>query len=384
MKYKRFLFLLCFVFFIFAVFSLILFGFNKDSYSIDLTNLDDEVSIDYLEYDYDEPVIISSMSDNGTLEIALFCANLSVPVYLFDIDYNKSILGGQYVKNNQVDDVGLLYILNKSGTYNGTGIIDKNDFSTESYIYYEQFATQLAIFAYLKRKGIATSEVIDESKFKKYSTFVGHGYSGGPYSKIPLIEVNFYEKYVLPIVNSAEKVSNARDFKISFKDKNTLIDKGDYYQSSMINVSADSLDDLNDYIVSIDGLDGAKVVDGDGKELNGEINNSFFYINIPKNKIENKAANITVTANATFNNYIEGYEYIHKYHADDYQSVIIAKSISKTISSGDSIEISGSKDTSLFKNKMTIYLGVAMFLVGTAIIFISLLYFVKNKLKKAY
>ena len=365
--------------FITVVLFLTVFGFNKISYSANDVTLNDEIYVDYEWDDYEEPVIITcSGEDSPNLDVILYSANNAIPVFLFDIDYTKEVPRSVYINKNQVNDLGLLYILNKSAVYNGTGIIDKNDFSTESFRYYEAFATQLAIFSYMRRKGLSTNELLDESNLKKYDTFYGHGYSGGINSKVPLINVKFYDKYIKSIVNKAEDVGNAKDFKISFEKNDSITDKGDYYQTSSINVSYDNFDDLKGYTVSIDGIDGAKVVDKDGKELKGELSNKSFYINIPKGKISTKAVNLTITASATFDNYVEGYEYVDKFSPDRYSNIFVGKTSTKTISSGDSIEISSSADTGLYQNKIIYYIGTLFLLLGFLIVFITLFLYKKR------
>lgn len=368
-----------------AIVSLIVVGFNQISYSANTPNIGDEFML-YSKKSNGSPIRIFA-TGQVTFIVNMYYAdeNYTIPVFCIQKNVLPNI-NGNYKKNSEESNVGILYILNKSAIYGGPGIVKKNSISDESYNYLEYYATQVSLWVYLSE--ISTDKTLhglgeDEEKIKGATNFSVSGTSEVAISEDEIgYNGNMYNDYIRSTVNEAKSASNVKSFSVSFSDKEKFEDKGDYYQTSSVTVNANPMEDLVNYTVSTSGVDGAIIVDGDGKELKGEINNNVFYVRIPKDKITDKTSELTVTVNATFNNYLEGYEYVTVENADSYQKVVTVNNISKTISKGDSIEISASPDTGLFKNKAIIYISIILSLFGISIVLGTIWFFKRSKLIK--
>ena len=123
------------------------------------------------------------------------------------------------------------------------------------------------------------------------------------------------------IIENALKISNDKEYlKIYKEDKIYFTNDNKYYQSSKINVITNKSDSFKNYKVNIiDGVNGIKIVNGEGKEID---NNTLmdatdvFYIRIPKKK-DNLNKNITIEIVGDFDNYV-GYKYKANNYSDIY------------------------------------------------------------------
>lgn len=382
-----------------AIISLIVVGFNQISYSAENQQVNFTIGNKVILAKYNDksltvPTYFFQLGDGSSEIRPIFCIQKAV----------KPGVGMKYVQGNTITDGGILYILNKSKVYNSSasGILSLSDVSDESnYDYMETYATQVALWLYLADKGGAVNDLTTKISSKttynaetvkkiftnatEYEIQPAPGSSSNPVESTISVsdQTGKIKNKVNRIVNEARTTNiNIKSFSVSFSDKEKFEDKGDYYQTSSVTVNANPMEDLVNYTVSTSGVDGAIIVDGDGKELKGEINNNVFYVRIPKDKITDKTSEITVTVNATFNNYLEGYEYVAVENADSYQKVVTVNNIRKTISKGDSIEISSSPDTGMFKNKTILYTSIVLLLFGISIVSATIIFYKRSRLRK--
>ncbi len=305
--------------------------------------------------------------------VPMYVANNDDDNPIFCIEHNTPVNDGEsYTGGDDINDYGLLYLLNNSYA-NGVKVTSVTGNSSK---YVEAWVTQAAIWMYLYEKdptatqttsanylsqeeidGIKNATIL--TKFDKDNTFGGtvDVYNGA----------NLYTTYVKPLVDRAKLATDVAYLTVSkASDDITLSEDKKFYYSSLITVVGDPSTSLKRYTITLNGIDGAKIVDEDGNELTGDINpGTKFYVRIPADKVKKEVQKVVVSVDAVFNT-LEG-----KYYnaAGDYQRVVSVKASEKTISKGTEVEFVGTDNTGMTAVQTIYFIGLIVLLCGVGIVY---------------
>lgn len=358
---------LSFVVAIFAVISLAVFGIVSNqgtsiSYAADEEeSLPDEFIFEVLERN-GNPVQIK-YSKGGSWEgytVPMYVIrNTTKPVFCVQAHVDPGI-GENYTKEKEIDDYGLLYLLNN--TYaNGVKITD----ATGEYAdYVEGWVTQTAIWMYLYETNEGAAEhAIENPEDIKQATKLGLNLSG---ETIYDPGYNIYDKYVAPLVEKAKKATS--DVMLNAKLENETITPSEdkkYYFTSLITVTGDPSSALKSYDVTVSGIEGAVVVDENGSELGTTIQpGTKFYVRVPADKVTDEAQKVSISIKGTFNtltgNYYKG--------AANHQRAVSVKAAEKTDSKNMEV-IFKAPDTGMNKVQTIYFIGLIVLLCGVGIVY---------------
>ena len=367
---------LSFVVAAFALVSIVAFGFNQVSFAAGGVISDDKFNLKLYN-----PVIASS--ESGNFNIPVYFAKLSngEERLVFCVQGGIEETGDEYTKGNEMNDVGLMYILSQSSLHGGPGIISSS-ITDEKTKYTEIAATQMAVWIYLNEKypqaaehaltrqtrvddpeSIVSSEV-NVNILKTANSFtVNDGSSDG----LTVYSENMYQNGVKNVVAKAHTHVNQKYLKINFDPNNiSEVEGSNYYQTSVVSVTPTPSDDLESYEVKLD--DGLIAVDEKGeqiKNLSSLSASDKFFVRIPKDKITEETHTFSITVNGTFKNFLTGTEYL----SSGKQTVIAVTSEKHVFSDGVQFDVVGSPDTGMSTSQTIYFIGLIVLLCGVGIIY---------------
>ena len=304
----------------------------------------------------------------------------NVPMYVADndndnpifcVEHNADVNNGEsYSVGDDIEDYGLLYLLNNSfaNEVNVTNVTGTNS------VYVESWVTQVAIWMYLYEtdptatqatsKNYISPEDINIIKNVNKLTVYDASHMG---SLDAYQGEKLYPKYVKPLVDKAKLATDVAYLTVSkASDDISISEDKKFYYSSLITVIGDPSDSLKRYTVSLTGIDGAKVVDENFEELGSPIaRGTKFYVRIPADKVTKEVQKVVITVDGVFGT-LEG-----KYYnaAGDYQKVVSVKASEKTISKGTEVEFVGTDDTGMTTVQTIYFIGLIVLLCGIGIVY---------------
>ncbi len=352
----------------FAVFSLIASGFNRVSYAAPVT--DDNITF------YNSGAFVSGFNDTKTtyFQVPLYYADSAHTKPLFCIEHNVNVVDSStgYVKNNQITDYGLLYLLNNSFVNNKKIINDP-----DSNQYAEAWATQVAIWMYLyETDGNSSNEGSvnyikpdDLTKIQNTTQISVHKPGDISNDNDRDFGVSIYSTYIKPVVDAAKTASALKQISITKGDGEiTKTDDGKFYQTPVISVVGTPSSDLISYDINLSGIDGAIAVDENGNSLNltNITPDKKFYVRIPSDKVTEKAQNLNIGVTGHFKT-LTG----HEYHAatGSYQKVVTVTGDTTDVSNGLTIEVVGAPDTGMNTAQTIYFIGLIVLLCGVGIVY---------------
>ena len=385
--------LLSFFVAVFAIISLIAAGFSQISYAAPTGN-----TLVFYEatYNYGDPILINGSGSQGTFTVPIYLANSyeitsndAIPI--FCVEHNADITDrANYTKGDNVTDLGLLYILNKSKALGGTGIVpDSFNYTTtvntddaKARMVLETYATQVAIWVYMYEKYY----LADPSGNSRYS-LANYGQNENPttnYNRIKAVNTlsvtdytpvtsdlgvgnDFYNNVIAPVITAAKSYTSVKNLKVN-KANNTISKVGDdtYYQSSLLSVSAVPANDLVSYDVTLSGVGSAFIVDENGVEKStGFLPGEKFYVRVPTKDISQEAGKVTVNVKGKFNNYLSG----NFYTSNQLQKIVTVTGNQNYESASLIIDFVGSPDTGMSKGQTIFFIGLVVLLCGVGIIY---------------
>lgn len=288
-KYPIFIFI-----FLVVIISLFYVTNNKKTYAIE--NKVEFPNTINISGNGDEIISEGINKNDGVKVEKIFSDNNQV----FSTNINSE-LADKYTKSDKITDKGLLYIVENANLNSGikdlNGNLLDNDFQT--------WIMQSTIWLYLHEKGIIKLDTNTIYNIKNCKVLISDNNK--------LVEKNtIYNTYIKDVIDNALKIGNDKEYlKIYKEDKVYSTKNNKYYQSSKIEVITNKSDSFKNYRVNvINGVDGIKIVNSEGKEID---NNTLmdaadvFYVRIPKKK-DNLNKSITIEIVGNFDNYI-GYKY---------------------------------------------------------------------------
>ncbi|MBE6157871.1 MAG: hypothetical protein E7160_03665 [Firmicutes bacterium] len=264
---------------------------------------------------FETKVVTFGISSDKNIKVSRVYDDSARQVFSLDTkDY-----GSSYVKDKEITDKGLLYIL--SNSYPNIDIKDKNGNSLN--IDFQTWISQVAIWSYLNEKGFK----LDNNLLEAIKT------SKKLYSDDQSLSSNktIYDKYIKNIVNNALNIK-LDELNINvFTDDDVYMTKDNkYYQSSLITVSSNDSERFKGYLVNLDNAPkGSFIVDESGKkiDLSKQLRvTDKFYLRIPKNKLSSDNREVRLDVVGVYDE-IEAYSY----KSDGYSTIIASRKIDNKI-----------------------------------------------------
>ncbi len=353
---------------IFAIVSLVAFGINQISYAAPTSPTGE--SFTFYASDHGFRSVVNGKSAYIPLYFSdeaetnpIFCIEHEAPISFNKPTYTIEKVGGS---PKEIQDFGLLYILNV-----GYGNVEKPYSYNGDSVYEQAWITQVAIWMYLGANGgIAPGS--DAATALQLAT----SYTDNADSPIVLPDegINIYNKYVKDLVADAKAIGNNV---ISVEANGTEFTKGeDFYQSPEISViiENDLVSDFKGYSISVNGIEGAYVVDADGNNIdtsNVSKNINKFYVRVPKSKVKEEVQRLTISVTGNFDT-LTGHYYGTEgtdSNGKSWQRVISVTGDTTSISNGTTLEVAAAPDTGMNKVQTIYFIGLIVLLCGVGIIY---------------
>ena len=359
--------LFSFVFSMLAVLSLSLYGIvnvqqSKVSYAAPTSVLDNDSFTFYVRPDVDLRVYQTSLADSFRVPMYYADSSYTIPVYCVEeqapVDSNVT-----YNKDNSIVDYGLLYLLNNTAV-NGVKVLPTG----VSNAYTETAVTQLAIWMYQHEVGAENSTISDtDLNIIKNSQVIRYVENGTTEQNISV--PNLYTTYIQPLVTKARSASSVKELEI-VKENDDLVLNGDWYSTSLIGVNSNS-DGFLSYDVSVNGIEGVRVVDAQGNEMTTtELPlDKKFKVLIPKASVTTTSQNLSIGVKGKFNG-LDGKYYTGVSRTGSaLQKVVTVTGNIVYVEKGTSIEVVGAPDTANNAIQILYFIGLIILLSGVGIIY---------------
>ena len=344
---------------------------------------------------------------NGGDKVAVTSSNrtnpYSVPLYVADNDEKNPLFCIEHkadVSDDIVytagdgesdDDYGLLYLLNNSYA-NGVSKIDANNSAIQGATteakaanakYVNAWITQTAIWMYLNDTAgpvpdgaisVHTIENEDIADIKGATKLTLVNQDAGR-SELIYSGANLYDTYVKGLVDAAKKATNVAVLNVS-KASDEVAQSPDkkFYDSALITVTGDPSSSLKNFEIKLNGIEGAKAIDEDGKELTTNVlPGTKFYVRIPAEKVTKEVQKVVVTINANFTTLI-GKTYTGVVrdtlgNETSLQEVVMVKAGERNVSDGTEVEFVGTEDTGMNTVQTIYFIGLIVLLCGVGIVY---------------
>ncbi len=308
---------------------------------------------------------------------------LYIPIYYADDDPNTQVFCVEhgadteddtlYTKNDEIEDFGLLYLLNNTAAKTGVKVTDATGDNAK---YVEAWVTQLAIWKYLSVKYPNESiHSINATSLSQAESATSLNLYAGTAIKEENIytvtgEQSIYEKYVEPIVEAALSASNSAKLTITKEsDEFAKTEDEKWYESKLITVAGSPSSDLLNFKIAISGIEGIKVLAEDGTELTDLTAlqpGTKFRIRIPADAVKEEIQTVTIAATGKFAT-LTGYYYLAS--QGDLQKVVSISDSTKSVPASLKIEISDTPDTGMNTAQTIYFIGLIVLLCGVGIVY---------------
>ena len=385
-KMYKFSIVLSFCVAVFAVVSLIAFGFNQISFAAPIEGTTAEVKVGrWGDATTDTPAqIIARNGGSGTITPfavpMLFTDNINAatavnPVFCVERDITE--YGSTYNKGDSISDIGLIYIMNHSYLLNSASsgfipgdykTIDDESLTANQRKYLEIFATQVAMWVYLYETG-AENNTITAAELAMLKGSISEIYTTDTVGGANLASAAFYDTYIKDIVEAAKTATNLKTIRANLTDRTiSKVDDGKIYQTAAITAVATPSDDLLNYSVSISGLDGAYIVDEDGNtktEADTFAPGAKFFVRVPVDKVTETATTANIRISGLFTNYVSGNYFV----ATGKQTIIAVTSPQYRVSNNFSVDFAPIPDTGMSTSQTIYFIGLIVLLCGVGIVY---------------
>lgn len=317
--------------------------------------------------------VVGSSTSGGSFNVPMYVADNDATNPVFCVQYHiDPDVDGTYNSGEEINDYGLLYLLNNSYA-NGVKVTSATG---EDSKYVEGWVTQAAIWMYLYETDSTGSQTTspnyltaDEINAIKNATKLTKYVASGADAIEIYNGANLYTTYVKPLVDKAKSATDVAILSVSkASDEVSLSENKKFYRSALITVTGDPSSSLKNYAISVSGIDGAKAIDEDGNELTTNIPaGTKFYVTIPAEKVTKEIQKVVVTVNGTFTT-LEG-KYYTAAATGDFQKVVSVKAGEKVISKGTEVEFIGTDDTGMNTFQTIYFIGLIVLLCGVGIVY---------------
>ena len=356
----------------FAVFSLIVCGFNEISYASPDNTFAEKITFYHYTKD-DEDVVIIADSGTKFIQSPLFFSDQAFTKSLFCVEHTVDPSGNGAelsLINSNADqgsnaDPGITYIINNSFIKN------KPMLANNAHRDAEAFATQLAIWAYLYNKYPNNDKytltqdqltALVEATTFKYRTATD-------YYDLYEADTSIYKTYIEPVVKGALNASFTQRVIITKGNDNiTKVEDGKYYQTAKITVSGDPASELVSFDVEFKGVEGASAVDAaTGTEIESLSNipkGTDFYVRVPVDKVTQTLQELQIEVSGHFNTF-----FTNDYGDGVNQKVISVDDATRIFVKGTDYDLVGAPDTGMSAAQTIYFIGLIVLLCGVGIVY---------------
>lgn len=363
---------LSFVVAFFAVFSLIVCGFNEISYAAPDNTFAEKITFYHYTRDGEDVAIIA---DNGTqfIQSPLFFSDQEFTKSLFCVEHTVDPSGNgtelSLINSNPDQgsnaDPGITYIINNSFVKN------KPMLANNAHRDAEAFATQLAIWVYLYNKYPNNDKytltqdqltALVEATTFKYRTAT-------EYYDLYESDTSIYRTYIEPVVKGALNASFTQRVIITKGNDNiTKVEDGKYYQTAKITISGDPASELASFDVEFKGVEGAFAVDAaTGTKLESLSNipkGTDFYVRVPVDKVTQTLQELQIEVSGHFNTF-----FTNDYGEGGNQKVISVDDATRIFVKGTDYDLVGAPDTGMSAAQTIYFIGLIVLLCGVGIVY---------------
>ena len=359
---------------VFAIFSLVVVGFNQISYAAPSGTTTGSFTMvhdgEKVVYGY-----ASSARTGGGFVVPMYYTNANNPV--FCVEHNRGVTdGAEYSPGAEIDDYGLLYILDNS-LVNGKKMLNENSCgaagtSSCSNDKTETWATQVAIWVYLSKKYPSAAEhaiTADEMAIIESTKYLYYPASGSLIDDGMTFSQNVYSHFIEPIVTKALSMSAEKKLTVDFVDDDVVkVDGTDYHQTPQLVITGYPTEDLKTFDITVSGIDGVFAVDENGTKidsLNGISASKKIYFRIPSAQVTKTAKTLTAKVVGHFDS-LKGNYFTS---TGSLQKVVTVTGSSVDVTKSDDIEVVGSEDTGMNKAQTIYFIGLIVLLCGVGIVY---------------
>lgn len=315
----------------------------------------------YIDKGSYDSATVGQYVDNVSDITPVFCVGKRSDTAGFESTYNK---------NSVINNNGIAYILSKSNIYNSSSSIIPTGTGGSNYKFLEVYATQAALWIYLNDPMlVSNSTVISDIKSATGYALDDRANDDTCSSNTVIYEGNLYT-YISKVVTEARAAAASgvtKSISVSLDPTVSEVEGKDLVQTSEIKVVANPGNDLKYYSMSIEGIEGAYVVDKDGKKVDNLTNlspTSKYYIRFEKNKVTSEKKSLKVTVNGTFKDFVP-----YLYKSSGKQDLAYYDIADKVVSDSTTIDVVGSPDTGISTSQTIYFIGLIVLLCGVGIIY---------------
>lgn len=366
--------ILSFVVAFFAVFSLIVCGFNEISYAAPTNTFAEKINFYYYKVDGEEVEVMAEYNGK-VLFVPLFFADQAFTKPLFCVEHSVdpandgaelSLINADPAAGSNADP-GITYIINNSF------LKGKNMLPAGAPKDAETFATQVAIWAYLYNKyptdpkhAFEQSQLealIGATELKYYNP------SAADYEVVYDAGTPIYKTYIEPVVVKALSASFTQRVIITKGNDNiTKVEDGKYYQTAKISVSGDPDSELVSFDIELKGVEGAFAVKAsDGTKIESLSNipkGTDFYIRVPVDKVSQTLQELRIEVSGHFNTF-----FTNDYGDGTNQKVISVDDATRIFVKGTDYDLVGAPDTGMSAAQTIYFIGLIVLLCGIGIVY---------------
>ena len=391
---------LSFVVAIFAMVSLVVVGFNRVSYAAPASTTSSFKLAKFgkknasTDVNPIEPVYVTSFNgssscsagvkgyayelmyiDRGSYASATvgqYVDNISdiTPVFCVGTKSTTAGFESTYTRNSAMTDKGIAYILGKSNLYNSSSSIIPTGTGGANYKFLEAYATQAALWIYLNDPLLVSNgTVINDIKNASGYALDDRANDDTCTSSTVIYSSNLYS-YISTVVEGAKSAALSgatKSISVSLDSTVSDVEGTDLVQTSEIKVTGNPSNDLKYYSLSIEGIEGAYVVDKDGNKVENLTNlspSTKYFVRFEKVKTADEKKTLTVSVSGTFKEIVP-----YLYKSSGKQDIAYYDVSDKVVNDSTPIEVVGPPDTGMSTSQTIYFIGLIVLLCGVGIIY---------------
>ena len=356
----------------FAIFSLIVCGFNEISYAAPDNTFPEKITFYHYQLTGGEDVDIIAENNGNIIISPLFFADSAFTKPLFCVEHavppSNSGTELTLINSNPAEgsnaDAGITYIINNSFV-KGKNMLPDSSRDAEA------FATQIAIWSYLynkypnnekyKLEAAQLDAIANATKFQYHTAT--------EYTDLYTSNKSIYKTYIEPIVQRAMSANFAQRVIVTKGNDNiTKVEDGKYYQTAKISVSGEPANELVSFDVELKGVDGAFAVSAtDGKKIESLSNipkGTDFYVRVPVDKVTETLQELRIEVSGHFNTFLT-----NDYGENNNQKIISVDDATRIFVKGTDYNVVGAPDTGMSAAQTIYFIGLIVLLCGVGIVY---------------
>ena len=370
---------LSFVVAFFAIVSLATFGIVSNqgmdavSYAAPTgTTTGNSFTFSYKDADGNRMALVGYKDSTNTFEVPMYSVggDPTKPVFCVEHAIDPPGHNTEVDKDGAIEDYGLLYILLNSYTNGNPRTTADTSIAEADRPMVEEWITQVAIWKYLNETNGGAAHKLTAEEVDVIEHVVRLDYTNVVSSRTIYQGEGLYP-YVDELVTEAKKVSGNKLLAVVVEDKavsKTTDEK--FYQSAKISVHGNPDRDLQTFDIALSGIDGAILVDEDGKtmEPNGIAKGKAFYVRVPVDKVKSETQRLNITATGHFNT-LAGNYFVSDENGEALQKVITVTGTTRDVIAGNHVDFVGVPDSGMNTAQTIYFIGLIVLLCGVGIVY---------------